>query len=123
MTLLAALVETSQRVAETSGRRAKIGEMAQFLRALQPVEIDIGVAFLAGETRQGRRGIGSALLRDARAAARAGVAAWTLVEVDTALEEILQASGHGSVAERTGRLASLFARATRREQDFQVRLL
>ena len=123
MTLLTALVETSQRVAENSGRRAKIGEMAQFLRALQPVEIDIGVAFLAGETRQGRRGIGSALLRDARSAASAEVATLTLVDVDTALEEILQASGRGSVAERTRRLAALFARATPREQDFLVRLL
>ena len=53
MTLFSQLVETSQRVAGTPGRNAKINAIAQFLRTLAPGEIAIGVAYLSGETRQG----------------------------------------------------------------------
>ena len=69
MALLADLVETSQRVGENAARRTKIARIAEFLRRLAPEEIDIGVSYLAGVTRQGRSGIGYALIRDAQPAA------------------------------------------------------
>jgi hypothetical protein len=56
-TLLADLVDTSQGVGEHAARRTKIARMAEFLRGLAPSEIDIGVSYLAGVTRQGRSGL------------------------------------------------------------------
>ena len=122
-TLLANLVDTSQRVGEHAGRRTKIAHMAEFLRGLVPAEIEIGVSYLAGEIRQGRSGIGWALIRDAKPAASAEAPELTLAEVDAVLDRIARAGGRGSVSERTGLLSALFARATAREQEFLARLL
>src|SRR5512140_2528633 len=69
MTTLFELVETSRRVAATPSRNAKVAELAALLRKLDGDEITTAVAFLSGETPQGRSGIGYALLRDARPAA------------------------------------------------------
>src|SRR5436309_502141 len=65
--LFAAVVETSERVAATSRRLAKIDLLASLLRQLDPEEVEIVVAFLSGYTRQGRIGIGYATLRAATA--------------------------------------------------------
>ena len=47
-TLLADLVDTSQRVGAQASRRAKIAAIAELLRKLAPTEIEIGVSYLAG---------------------------------------------------------------------------
>src|SRR3982751_2976634 len=122
MTALADLVAVSGRVGSTAGRKVKIGELAALLRALAPDEIELGVAYLSGETRQGRGGIGYALIRAARAPA-ASIATLHLADVDAALEAIVRTSGKGSVGARTRQLSELFARATADEQDFLTRLL
>jgi DNA ligase-1 len=85
MTLLAELVETSRRVAETSSRNAKTALLADCLRALEPAEIEAAVAYLSGDTRQGKSGIGYALLRDAQPAATADGPPLTIADVDAAL--------------------------------------
>lgn len=123
MTSLADLVEVSRGVGESSSRRAKIGAMAHFLRRLEADEIAIGVAYLAGEARQGRRGVGYALIREARTASVAEAPRLTLHDVDTALDQIMETSGRGSIGQRTQLLSALFARATTHEQEFLVRLL
>src|SRR5438552_5725478 len=123
MTLLAELVETSRRVAETPSRNAKTAELAACLRKLAPAEIETGVAYLSGETRQGRSGIGYALLRDARPPAAAGGPPLTVCEVDTALARIAAITGAGSKSERVRILSELFGRATDHERDFLMRLL
>jgi len=123
MTLLADLVATSQRVAATASRLAKIAELASVLRRLTSDEIETGVAFLCGETRQGRLGIGYATLRDARSSGSATEAALSLVEVDAALEQLSATTGKGSASERARQLGALFVQATHDEQDFLVRLL
>ena len=97
--------------------------MAEFLRELTPEEIDIGVSYLAGATRQGRSGIGWAAIRDAQPASNAPNPELTLIDVDAALGQIAGAAGRGSIAERTRLLSELFARATAREQAFLARLL
>jgi len=122
MTALSELVRVSERVGGNAGRKAKIGEIAAFLQALADPEIPLGVAYLAGETRQGRGGIGHALIRAAQAPA-APAPSLALGDVDAALAAIVATSGRGSVAARTERLAGLFARATADEQAFLVRLL
>ena len=122
-TLLGELVGTSQRVGEHAARRAKIAHIADLLRRLAPAEIEIGVSYLAGVTRQGRSGIGYALIRDALPAQNATEPTLTLTEVDATLEQIAQAGGPGSLAQRVRLLSALFSRASAPEQEFLVRLL
>jgi DNA ligase-1 len=123
MSLLADLVAVSRRVGETASRKAKIGAIAQWLRTLPVNEIGLGVAYLSGETRQGRSGIGYALIRDASESPRSDTPRLSLADVDAALEEIAGMQGAGSLSRRARRLADVFASATAAEHDFLVRLL
>jgi DNA ligase 1 len=123
MTLLAALVATSQRVGATSARLAKIRELAAFLRALAPDEIETGAHYLSGDTPQGRIGIGFATLRTAASSSSAEVGTLSLNELDGLLTNLAALRGTGSAAARAAALNSLFARATRDEQQFLLRLL
>jgi DNA ligase-1 len=122
MTRLAELVTASQRVGATASRLAKVAELAALLRRLAPEEIEIAVAYLCGETRQGKLGVGYAALAEARAAG-ARSASLDLRAVDEALDAIARTKGKGSAGERARRLGGLLARATREEQGFLVRLL
>ena len=121
-TSLAALVDASARAAETSSRLAKRDAIAALLRAADPDEVAIAVAWLSGEARQGRIGIGWAALASLRGAPAVGPKL-TLREVDAALGIVATTSGKGSVAARNATLRALFERATADEQDFLVRLL
>ena len=123
MVLLADIVDTSARVGEIPGRLAKIAEIAALLARLSPDEIELGVAYLAGELPQGRKGIGHALIRDSQPARAAQAASLTLTEVNDALVAVGAAGGAGSVATRRGVLGKLLSRATPDEQSFLVRLL
>lgn len=138
--LLRQLVRTSEAVAATSGRRAKIDEISDALREAGPAELGVVVAFLSGELRQRQIGVGFAALRGlmrpppaggdaggegaaaAQEAATAG-APLTVAETDAAFEAIGKARGPGTQAERKRLLAELFARATRSEREFLARLL
>ncbi|WP_280154866.1 ATP-dependent DNA ligase [Piscinibacter sp. XHJ-5] len=120
-TLLAAVVEASDRVAATSRRLAKRDLIAACLRGAQGDEVEIAVAYLSGETRQGRIGIGYATLAALRGA-HANEASLALRDVDAVLERIAATQGKGAAAERGAQLRALFERATPVEQDFLVRL-
>src|SRR5437667_11203483 len=121
--LLAELLAASERVAATRSRLAKINALAECLRRLDVSEIALGVAYLSGDTRQGKIGIGYASLKDALTAAPARAPQLTLAQVDETLAQLAQIKGAGSAAERQRLLAGLFARATSGEQDFLARLL
>lgn len=120
--LLARVVETSQRVAETTKRLQKTGLIADLIRQLQPDEIEIVVPYLAGQTRQGRLGIGYAALREARNSP-ASDASIQVLELDRMLQSLTEVSGSGSQLRRNELLKSLFARATEVEQQFLTGLL
>ncbi|MBA2497854.1 MAG: ATP-dependent DNA ligase, partial [Acidimicrobiia bacterium] len=70
--LLAELVAASDIVAATPSRTAKVAALADVLARCEPDELPVAVAALAGEARQGRIGVGWAVLRavDPPAAAR-----------------------------------------------------
>ncbi|MGK4002354.1 ATP-dependent DNA ligase [Sorangium sp. So ce1036] len=122
--LVSDLVTTSDRVATTSRRLEKVGALAGLLRRLSPDEVEIGVDWLAGRLRQGRIGLGPAMMADARRAGPAAAApALTLTEADAAFTDIARTSGPGSAARRRAALGGLFARATDPERDFFTRLL
>ena len=120
---LADLVATSRRVAETRSRSEKVAALADLLRRLAPEEIDVAVAWLSGNLRQGRIGLGGAAIREARPGTAAGEPALTLGEVDATFERIAATTGAGSTAARVGLLGELLARATREEQEFLIRLI
>ena len=123
MTLLADTAAVSRRVSETASRLEKIRELAEHLRGLAPEEIPIAIAFLSGETRQGKLGVSYAALRSAESVPAAPRPALTLEEADAALATLAGLSGKGSAGARTQELAALFGRATAEEQDFLARLM
>lgn len=123
MSLLATLVEVSNRVGATSSRTAKIRELAQTLRALEPDEIEIGVHYLAGELPQGKIGISYSTLQSAARGEGASVPALTITELDRRITELAALRGTGSTSTRARALAELFDLATPPEREFIVRLL
>ena len=121
-TLLAALVEASARAAETSSRLAKRDAIASLLRGAEPDEVEIAVAWLSGEARQGRIGVGWATL----AALRGTPAAAPSLTLARRRRRARRRGRHrrqGLGRARSAKLRALFERATAAEQDFLVRLL
>jgi len=121
-TALATLVDASARAAATSSRLAKRDAIADLLRGADGDEVEIAVAWLSGEARQGRIGVGWATLAALRGAP-AAEPTLTLGDADAALSAVAGAAGKGSAAARSATLRALFERATAAEQDFLVRLL
>jgi len=123
VTLLAELVQASQRVGATAARRVKVSELAALLKLLTPDELDIGVHYLSGEIPQGKIGIGYAAVRATAATPAAEAATLSISEVDGKLSALAGMRGSGSAARRAAALQELFARATEPEQQFLLRLL
>jgi len=117
------LVTTSAAVGRASSRLAKIGLLADLLRRTGPEEIEIAIAFLSGELRQGRIGIGGATIWTLKDVPPAETPSLTLREVDETFARIATVKGSGSTAARLEQLRDLMRRATRAEQDFLARLL
>jgi DNA ligase-1 len=120
---LGEVVSASQSVAATTGRLEKIAALADLLRRVPPDEIAIVIPFLSGLARQGRIGIGGALLSTLRDVPPAEAPSLELAQVDAAFDRVAAASGTGSASARAELLRQLLGRATRDEQDFLVRLL
>jgi DNA ligase 1 len=119
--LLTEIAETSDAVASTPARLAKVERLAACLRRLDPTEVVVAVAFLSGELRQRQIGVGYASLRSVPAVAPA--ATLQILEVDDYFERIGRQAGPGSQAERRRLLAELLGHATAAEQRFLMRLL
>jgi DNA ligase-1 len=115
----------------------KVRELAAFLRALEPDEIEIGAHYLAGEMPQGRLGIGYSTLRAASDAASASVetggaaaqprvpdvSSLPLTEVDRRLSGLAAIAGSGSAARRREALQDLLGQVGREERSFLIALL
>jgi len=116
--LLAEVAATSDAVAATRSRLAKRAAIADLLRRVADDdahdEIEIAVAYLAGELRQRRTGLGWRSLRDLPSPAQAP--SLTLTDVDAAFARMAGLSGPGSATARQAEAATLFGAATAREQ-------
>src|SRR3954470_9335062 len=120
--LLKSLVETSNQVAATSGRLAKIKLLADLLKQASPDEVELAIAYLSGTIRQAKIGVGWATLQKAKTHVVTS-ACLHVRDVDEALERIAATTGKGSASERQRLLIELFSQATAEEQDFLFRLL
>ena len=118
---LAELVETSRRLADTSGRRDKVSLLADFLSRVPRAEVEIATAYLCGIVPQ-RLGVGWAGLRDATGEA-ASEAAVELPEVSAVFDRVAAVNGKGAAAEKRRLLAALLSRLTRDEQGFLLGLV
>ena len=120
--LLNVLVTTSNQVAATSGRLAKITLLADLLKQAGPEEIELAIAYLSGTIRQSKIGVGWATLQKAKT--HVGTSArLQLLDVDKTLEAIATTSGKGSAGDKQRLLSDLFSQATAEEQAFLFRLL
>jgi DNA ligase-1 len=119
---LAEVVRTSDTVAATPARSAKVAALATLLTQLAPEEVEPAVAFLTGRPRQGKIGVGWATLRaiESPAAAEPSI---EVLELDATVDALQALTGPGSAAARQQLLASLLGRATAAEADFVRRLL
>ncbi|MBO0817370.1 MAG: ATP-dependent DNA ligase, partial [Actinobacteria bacterium] len=121
--LLRDLVQTSEAVTATSGRTAKISEIAGLLRRASSGEVPAVVAFLSGELLQRQIGVGYASLGELLRLEPRGEGPLTVAETDAVFEAVGQVAGAGAQAERRRLLAGVFGRATPAEREFLVRLL
>ncbi len=110
----------SRAVAETPARSRKVALIADLLRTTRADDVAVVVAYLSGELRQRRTGVGWAALRDLPQPAADSTL--SVDDVDVAFERIAAASGAGAQTARAALLSKLFAAATAEEQDF-LRLL
>ncbi|MFP3713936.1 ATP-dependent DNA ligase [Puerhibacterium sp. TATVAM-FAB25] len=129
--LLDRVAATSEAVAATRSRLAKRATIAELLRATAAEgaeaprsaaeDVEIVVAYLAGELRQRRTGLGYAALRDLPPPAASPTL--TVAGVDAAFEKMAALAGPGSGTARTQAAADLFGAATAREQRLLVGLV
>ena len=120
---LAALVETSDSVAATRSRLAKVELLVACLRALRADERETAVAWLAGALPGGRLGLGPATVHDLRGVPAATDATLMIGATRARLETLAGVAGKGSANRRREILEALFRDATEREQSFLARLL
>ncbi|WNV73647.1 ATP-dependent DNA ligase [Geodermatophilus sp. DSM 44513] len=120
--LLADVVAASAEVAATRSRTAKAAAIAGLLRRAGDDEVPAVTAWLAGDTLQGRVGVGWRTLTRL-ATDPAGEPRLAVGDVDSALTGLAGTTGTGSAARREALLGELFAAATADEQRFLVRLL
>jgi len=100
---------TSTAVGATRSRLAKVDALAQLLGQTPPELVPAVTGMLAGAVRQGRVGVGSAVLRATRQVP-AGEPDLTVSELDAALDEIAALSGTGSGTRRTALVTGLLER-------------
>jgi DNA ligase 1 len=119
--LLEDVAETSAAVAATPGRLAKTSLLADCLRRAGADEVPVVVAYLSGELRQRRTGLGYAALRDRPPPA--AEPSLQVRDVDAEFDRIAAESGAGSTTARRERLRTLLSRATAAEQRLLVGLV
>ena len=120
--LLADVLAASAVVTATRSRTAKAQAIADLLRRAAADEVEPVTAWLSGEPRQGRLGLGWRTLSRSTGSP-AAEPSLTVDGVDGALTELAGTSGPGSTARRDALVGDLLGAATADEQQFLVRLL
>ena len=123
MTSFADFAALGRRLEATPGRLDKRRLVAEFLRAVDPTEIEIAVAFLTGHPfpTSDPRALGARGLP--RHVAASTGPPLTLGDVGAAFAAVAEATGTGSRRARESRLTELAARASQEERHFLDRIL
>ena len=103
MSQLHQLIQTSQQVAATRSRTQKIELIRDYLRAMAPRELPLGVKYLSGDLPQGRIGLGVAAVRTALQQAvdlAPPPESPSLFEVHQIFDQIAGTSGSGATTRR-----------------------
>jgi DNA ligase-1 len=123
VTAFAEFVALGRRLEATPGRLDKRRLVADFLRAVEPDEVGLAVAFLTGHPLPssdprvlGVRGL-------PRGVPPAAGSTLTLAAVGAAFEAVAEAAGAGSRRARQARLTELASRATVQESEFLARII
>ena len=119
---LSRLVQASEATASTRRRSAKTEALAAVFGEIDVEEAAIAVGLLRGRPRQGKLGVGWAILQGVEAVA-APVSTLTLADLDAALARLAELSGAGVEERRREQLRTLLSSATAAEQLFIRRLL
>ncbi len=119
--LLAEVAAASVDVAATRSRTAKAERLAQVLRAAAPDEVAVVAAWLSGELRQRRTGVGWRSLQGLPEPAASP--SLEVLEVDEVFAQLAGLAGAGSGGARTAALRALWARATADEQQLLAGLV
>ncbi|ANH39930.1 Putative DNA ligase-like protein [Nocardioides dokdonensis FR1436] len=114
--LLADVVATSQVVAATRSRTAKVAALADLLGHTGPEEAETVAAYLGGTLRQRRTGLGWRSLTDLPPPA--DTSSLEVLEVHERFEAVAALAGPGSAGRRTSAVDELFSRATSEEQQW-----
>lgn len=114
---------TSQAVAATKGRKAKVAAIATLLKQLGPGERGLAARYLGGEIGH-KLGVGYATVGDLhRTVVPAGVASLAIRDIDARLSPMVGLAGEGSILRRKELLGGVLAQLTKPEQDFLCALL
>jgi len=128
--ILADVVRTSNQVALTSSRNAKVTLIADLLRccarlvadgAAPATEIGLATRYLSGALRQRRTGI--ELSTFARLPSPAGAASVSISELDAVMQQASEMAGPGSSRARAELFQGLVGKLSADEQDFVLGLL
>ncbi|MEY2455352.1 MAG: ligase 1 [Acidimicrobiaceae bacterium] len=120
--LLADVVAASAAVTATASRSAKVAVLADVVQRAADEELPAVVGLLGGVARQGRIGVGWAMVGriDVPPATEPSL---TVGDLDDALDRLEALNGPGSAGARDAALTSLFSKATEAEAEFMRRLL
>lgn len=119
---LLTVAETSDELATTAARGAKVARLASLLAATETrLETSVVVCWLSGTLTQRQIGVGWASV--AQLPAAASTATLTVGAVEARFDQLGELAGAGSQARRRELLAELFGAATPAEQAFLVRVL
>src|SRR4051794_12152121 len=120
--LLADVVAASAAITATSSRGAKVALLTDVLQRADDDDLPAIVGLLGGVPRQGRIGVGWAMVGRVDVAP-AAEPTLTVHDLDAALDVVARLSGPGSAGARDAALRALFALATEVEGEFIRRLL
>ncbi len=117
------IVEVSRRVGSTTKKKEKVSLLSYLFRQAKGEEIALSACYLSGRLRQGRLGVGWAILQEVLQNLPDQFRSVSIIEMDRLLEKISREKGGGSSERKVGLLRSLFSSIQQDEKEFLTGLL
>ncbi|RJR32776.1 MAG: ATP-dependent DNA ligase [Desulfobacteraceae bacterium] len=117
------VVEASERLRATAGKKAKVSILADLLRRSRGKETYLLAHYLVGSIPSGKIGIGWRTIQNAMEGLSSSGGSVEIHEVQKYLEDLSRVKGSGSAQRKTGTLRELFGRLRQDERSFLTGLL